>query len=240
MLTVIREMAHAVSTHLAHIDRQRLSGAVGDQEQDQLLADVLEVASRGPASARWSERPAARRAGRGRRRRCWRARPGRDPGRDRRGIAGRLRRAAGAPAPRARAHHAAAPLRQPVPVLHQLHRHRHRPRHPVLRPAARGDRRLRPRGRRRGDAEDPCPHRRAGGGGRRLRGGRHVQRLDVADMREQIAAREARLHPAKSGPWRSRPATACARCSRGSAPTWSTAARPSTRRPTRSSPGSTT
>ena len=26
-----------------------------------------------------------------------------------------------------------------------------------------------------------------------------VQRLDVADMREQIAAREARLHPAKSG-----------------------------------------
>jgi len=28
MLTVIREMAHAVSTHLAHIDRQRLSGAV--------------------------------------------------------------------------------------------------------------------------------------------------------------------------------------------------------------------
>src|SRR5580765_4172854 len=46
MLTVIREMAHAVSTHLAHIDRQRLSGAVGDQEQDQLLADVLEVATR--------------------------------------------------------------------------------------------------------------------------------------------------------------------------------------------------
>src|SRR4029077_18014155 len=46
MLTVIREMAHAVSTHLAHIDRQRLSGAVGDQEQDQLLADVLEGATK--------------------------------------------------------------------------------------------------------------------------------------------------------------------------------------------------
>src|SRR3954463_1729426 len=46
MLTVIREMAHAVSTHLAHMDRQRLSGAVGDQEQDQLLADVLEVATK--------------------------------------------------------------------------------------------------------------------------------------------------------------------------------------------------
>src|SRR3954465_3209123 len=46
MLTVIREMAHAVSTHLAHMDRQRLSGGVGDAEQDQLLADVLEVATR--------------------------------------------------------------------------------------------------------------------------------------------------------------------------------------------------
>jgi len=46
MLTVIREMAHAVSTHLAHMDRQRLSGAVGDEEQDQLLADVLEVATK--------------------------------------------------------------------------------------------------------------------------------------------------------------------------------------------------
>jgi DAK2 domain fusion protein YloV len=46
MLTVIREMAHAVSTHLAHMDRQRLSGVVVDDEQDQLLADVLEVATR--------------------------------------------------------------------------------------------------------------------------------------------------------------------------------------------------
>lgn len=46
MLTVIREMAHAVSTHLAHMDSQRLSGAVADDEQDQLLAEVLEVATR--------------------------------------------------------------------------------------------------------------------------------------------------------------------------------------------------
>jgi fatty acid kinase len=46
MLTVIREMAHAVSTHLAHMDRQRLSGSVSGDEQDQLLADVLEVATR--------------------------------------------------------------------------------------------------------------------------------------------------------------------------------------------------
>src|SRR5881227_1555071 len=46
MLTVIREMAHEVSTHLAHMDRQRLSGPVSDDQQDQLLAEVLEVATR--------------------------------------------------------------------------------------------------------------------------------------------------------------------------------------------------
>jgi hypothetical protein len=46
MLTVIREMAHAVSTHLAHMDPRRLSGPVTDEQQDQLLADVLEVAMR--------------------------------------------------------------------------------------------------------------------------------------------------------------------------------------------------
>jgi DAK2 domain fusion protein YloV len=46
MLTVIREMAHAVSTHLAHMDRQRLNGVVEDTDQDQLLAEVLEVATR--------------------------------------------------------------------------------------------------------------------------------------------------------------------------------------------------
>jgi dihydroxyacetone kinase-like predicted kinase len=39
-------MAHAVATHLAHMDRQRLSGGVADDDQDQLLADVLEVATR--------------------------------------------------------------------------------------------------------------------------------------------------------------------------------------------------
>src|SRR3954453_11729346 len=46
MLTVVREMAHAVSTHLAHMDRRRPAGPVSDDEQDQLLADVLEVATR--------------------------------------------------------------------------------------------------------------------------------------------------------------------------------------------------
>jgi hypothetical protein len=46
MLTVVREMAHAVSQHLAHMDRQRLSPEAGDTDQDELLAEVLEVATR--------------------------------------------------------------------------------------------------------------------------------------------------------------------------------------------------
>jgi DAK2 domain fusion protein YloV len=46
MLTVIREMAHAVSQHLAHMDRQRLSGEATDSDQDALLAEVLGVAMR--------------------------------------------------------------------------------------------------------------------------------------------------------------------------------------------------
>jgi uncharacterized protein len=46
MLTVIREMAHAASQHLAHMDRQRLSSQPGDAEQDELLAEVLAVAAR--------------------------------------------------------------------------------------------------------------------------------------------------------------------------------------------------
>src|ERR671923_2135154 len=46
MLTVIREMAHAVSQHLAHMDRQRLKPDASDVDQDQLLAEVLAVAVR--------------------------------------------------------------------------------------------------------------------------------------------------------------------------------------------------
>jgi DAK2 domain fusion protein YloV len=46
MLTVIREMAHAVSQHLAHMDQQRLSAEAGDAEQDELLAQVLTVAAK--------------------------------------------------------------------------------------------------------------------------------------------------------------------------------------------------
>ena len=46
MLTVIREMAHAVSQHLAHMDRQRLDPDASDVEQDRLLSEVLEIAVR--------------------------------------------------------------------------------------------------------------------------------------------------------------------------------------------------
>src|SRR5919198_6121678 len=55
MLTVIREMAHAVSQHLAHMNRQRLEADASDTEQDRLLAEVLEVAVR--AGKKAVERP---------------------------------------------------------------------------------------------------------------------------------------------------------------------------------------
>ncbi len=42
MLTVFREMAHAVARKLPHIEKARLNGDVSDEEQDALLADLLE------------------------------------------------------------------------------------------------------------------------------------------------------------------------------------------------------
>jgi uncharacterized protein len=46
MLTVFREMAHSVARQLAHLEaeKQRLDGGVTDEEQDKLLAEVLERA----------------------------------------------------------------------------------------------------------------------------------------------------------------------------------------------------
>jgi uncharacterized protein len=46
MLTVFREMAHSLSRQLAHLDRdkQRLGRDAGDEEQDAVLAEVLERA----------------------------------------------------------------------------------------------------------------------------------------------------------------------------------------------------
>ncbi|HWB70547.1 MAG TPA: DAK2 domain-containing protein [Solirubrobacterales bacterium] len=46
MLTVFREMAHSIARQLAHLDadKQRLGGEVSDTEQDAILAEVLERA----------------------------------------------------------------------------------------------------------------------------------------------------------------------------------------------------
>ena len=64
------------------------------------------------------------------------------------------------------------PRGQPLPLLHQLHRLRRRTGLARAPAAARGTRRLGPRRRRRNDAQGPRPHRRAGVGGRALRGRR--------------------------------------------------------------------
>src|SRR6478609_8506357 len=46
MLTAVRAMAHRVAQDLAHMDKTRLGPDANAEEQDQLLADVLEVATR--------------------------------------------------------------------------------------------------------------------------------------------------------------------------------------------------
>jgi uncharacterized protein len=51
MLTVFREMAHSVAKRLAHMERARLNGEVTPQEQDELLADLLEEVVRDGESA---------------------------------------------------------------------------------------------------------------------------------------------------------------------------------------------
>ena len=51
MLTVIREIAHAVGRQLAHMDTQRLDADASPTEQDALLAEVLEEAIRAGEAA---------------------------------------------------------------------------------------------------------------------------------------------------------------------------------------------
>ncbi len=196
MLTVIREMAHAVAQELAHMERPRLDYKATDAEQDELLAAVLEKATRAGEEAVERTHRAARRAqqGRGRRRRRVRDRP--DPGRGRRRAARRGRHAAGARPSRAGTDHAPPPRRQPLPLLHELHRHRQRARAAHLRAEARGDRRLGAGGRRPGDAEGPRPHRRARGGrgavrGRRDRAAARRRRHARADRRPRGAPHSA-------------------------------------------------
>ncbi|HZA88625.1 MAG TPA: DAK2 domain-containing protein [Solirubrobacterales bacterium] len=51
MLTVIREVAHAVAQQLAHMERPRLDHEATDEEQDALLAEVLDKAARAGEAA---------------------------------------------------------------------------------------------------------------------------------------------------------------------------------------------
>ena len=44
ILTVVREMAHRVATDLAHMERTRLEGEVSAEEQDRVIAEVIERA----------------------------------------------------------------------------------------------------------------------------------------------------------------------------------------------------
>ena len=160
ILTVLRDMATSVSTEIAHMGDTRL-GSDGDPAvQNALIADVLERALhageasvlRGPDLL-----PVLRESGVV------------DAG----GhaltviVAGMIAALRGTDAPVGRGPGAGArelPAARLVDVslLHELRRHRARPRPARLDRAAGGDRRLGARRRRRRDAEDPRPHRRAG------------------------------------------------------------------------------
>ena len=91
MLTVFREMAHSLTRQLAHLsaDKQRLAADVSEEQQDAILAEVLERAIADGERAVARTPGAARGAARIGRRRRRRPRPGADPGRDRRRAARR-------------------------------------------------------------------------------------------------------------------------------------------------------
>ena len=67
MLTVIREMAHAASQHLAHMDRQRLSSQAGDDGAGRAAGRGARGGRPGGRGGGGANPRAARRAGRGRR-----------------------------------------------------------------------------------------------------------------------------------------------------------------------------
>ena len=196
MLTVFREMAHSIARQLAHLDadKQRLDRGVSDEQQDAVLAEVLERAIEDGQRAveRTPEQlEVLRESGRRRRRRL---RPGPDPRRRRRRPARRRRRGARGLPPRGAAAEPAPPRGQPLPLLHQLHRLRH---------AASQSREFLPRLEGLGDSvlvvgdeatlkvhvhtDEPEA------AVALFEGAGEVTNLDVADMREQIAERGARL-----------------------------------------------
>ena len=167
------------------------------------------------------------------------ARPGRDPRRRRRRAARRRRRLAGArrttrPATDTRPHHEDSRFRYCTNFIVTGAGLESR----SFVAAAGGARRLGAGRRRRGDAQGPRPHRRAARPRwRSSTDAGDVSQLDVADMREQIAERtRASAGRARARPSPSSRAAGCASCTRGSARSSSTAARPSTPRSTTCSP----
>ena len=125
MITVVREMAHRVATELAHMSKPRLDADATDEEQDAVLAEVLEQALRGgPGVGRARARAAAGAARARRRRRRRLRRDAAGGGRARRPA----RRARGAPRGRAPggdlAPHGLQHEASRVPLLHELRRAR--------------------------------------------------------------------------------------------------------------------
>ena len=243
MLTVFREMAHSLTRQLAHLeaDKQRLGRDVSDEQQDAVLAEVLERAiedgeravARTPEQLEVLRESGVVDAG------------GHGLVLILAGVVAGLR-GDGAELPEV-AHH--EPPRRSLPH-HEDSRYRYCTNFIVsgsglanreFLPRLEGARRLGPRRRRRGDAQGPRPHRRR----RRRRwrsstGSARSTNLDVADMREQMAERDARLarrpHRRRRGRRRRGPASGS---SPSSAPTSSPAARRSTPPPTSCWPGST-
>ena len=197
MLTVFREMAHSIARQLAHLDaeKQRLDRGVSDERAGRGPRRGAGAGDRRRRAGGRAHPRAARGAARVRRRRRRRLRPGPDPRRRRRRPARRRRRAARGRPPRGAAAAAGPTTRTAAtataPTSSSPAAGLDRARVPA---AARGARRLGPRRRRRGDAQGPRPHRRARGArSRSSTGVGEVTNLDVADMREQIAERDARL-----------------------------------------------
>ena len=191
MLTVFREMAHSLTRQLAHLeaDKQRLGRDVSDEQQDAVLAEVLERAiedgeravARTPEQLEVLRESGVVDAG------------GHGLVLILAGVVAALRgddRAAGGLPLRGAAAEPAPPRGQPLPLLHQLHRRRQRPLLARLPAAAGGARRLGPRRRRRGDAQGPRPHRRAGGGGGAVRG----RRRGHQPRRRRHAQADGRAH----------------------------------------------
>ena len=131
--SAVRAMAHRVAHDLAHMDTPRLGPDATAEEQDALLAEVLENALEAGKEAVERGPEQLRGAARGRRRRRRRLRPDRDHRRLPRRAARRAPPRARAPATRRRALHRPEHESSELPLLHELRRHRRGPRGRTLR-----------------------------------------------------------------------------------------------------------